>query len=490
MQNDFSKPLYGIYIVGVTMLLIPVNLLLLEGTIPHTHWLVPLLTFFFVLIGNGMQSVYSQWLGKRNTRDALVYDQNTFAKYHYTHAILPLLFAIGISVVLCLLTRAYMKGYLYEIYLQELYEGNPNAYYAEESLVPYLGAVLCFVSQFAGIFIWFYPPARLHSIYTLIWSLAILFLEFCLYAFTGGLAYHPGLQTLFVGCLTIFCICLTILFNQGNLESSYRGSVVSIFKTEDRLYNIFLVLLLFVALAVVLAVVYVIVNGLFTLFSIIVWLVLYVILRREAEDDPVKQYEYFGTAEQYSYKLQQNNAGDTIGLLLALVLTAILLFLGFKTGWLQKVAVRFYEWLCTVLGAILQKRDLANRQEDMFVQNYVDEKRKTQNALIRKYQMMAEDIHTYKAFLQQLSRLPDADAQLCFAYAVLVRAYAMGNVPLKQSDTPREVEKIVLRTVSGEEICPITDAFEKIWYAEKSIPLEEETAILHSICEIIHRYIA
>lgn len=490
MQNDFSKPLYGIYILGVTTLLIPVNLLLLEGTIPHTHWLVPLLTLFCVLLGNGMQNVYAQWLGKKSTRDALVYDQNTFIKYHYTHAILPILFAIAISVVLCILTRAYMKEYLYEVYLQQLYEGNPNAYYVEESIVPYLGAVLCFVSQFAGIFIWFYPPARLHSIYTLIWSLAILFLEFCLYAFTGGFVYHPELQNYFVVCLTLFCICLTILFNQGNLESSYRGSVVSIFKTEDRFYNIFLVLLLFVALGIVLAVVYVIVNGLFTLFSVITWLVLYVILRREAEDDPVKQYEYFGTAERYSNQLQQSNAGNTIGMLLAMVLIVILLFIGFKTGWFQKIAIQFYTWLCTVLGAVFQKRNSMDGSEDTFIQNYVDEKRKTQNALIRKYQMMAEGVHTYKAFLQQLSRLPDADAQLCFAYAVLVRAYTMGNVPLKQSDTPREVEKIVLRTVSGDEICPITNAFETIWYAEKSIPLEEETAVLHSICEIIHRYMA
>lgn len=494
MQNDFSKPMYGVYIVGVSMLLIPVNLLLLEGQLPGARWLVPLLTFLFVLIGNGMQSIYAQWLGKRSTRDALVYDQNTFTKYHYTHAILPLLFAIGFSIVLCLLLRVYMEEYLYEVYLKQLYENNPNAYYVEESFVPYLAAVLCFVSQFAGIVIWFYPPARLYSysaFYVLMWSMSILFVEFCLYAFTGGIALHPELQGIFMGCLTVFGICMLVIYSQGKLENSYRGSVVSIFTPEDRLYNVFLILALLVVLCVVFAIVYVVVNGLYTLISLIIWLILYFILRREAEDDPVKQYEYFGSAQRYSYKLQQNNAGDMISLLLALLLLAVLLFIGIKTGWLKGVAVRFYEWLRTVLGAIFQKRDRDGAKDAQFIQNYVDEKRKTQNALIRKYQMLAENVRSYKAFLQQLSHLPDADAQLCFAYAVLVRAYGMGNVPLKQSDTPREVMHKVMKYVSGgEEICPITEAFETIWYANGSVPVEEETAIVHTMCEIIHRYMA
>ena len=488
MQSGFSVFLRGISVLGVTMLVIPVNLLLLEGTFPNSRWIVPLLTILAVFLGNGMQTGYAAWLGKKNTNDALAFDVHTFNRYHYTHAIIPILIAIGFSVALCLLTRQYMQEYLYEVYLEQLYQGNPNAYYVEESLVPYVGAVLWFVSQLAGIIIWFYPPVRLNSVYTLLWAMGILFIEFCLYIFTGGLVTFRYLQGIFVGCLTVFCVCITILYNQGNLESSYRGSVVSIFKTEDRLYNILLVLLLFAAVGVVLLLSYVIVNGIYSLVVTIVWFVLYRILYDGAADDPSRQYEYMEMAERHGERIKGSDTGNYIGLFIGLAAIAVLLFIGIKTGWIKKTFLRLCHWIYEVFGAILQKRNPSGHPEETFYQNYVDEKRKTQNALIREYEKLAEHITSYKEFLQQLSRLPDADAQICFAYVVLVRMYAQGNVNLKRSDTPREVEYKVLRAVSGEEIRPITAAFEKIKYAETEIPVEDASEILKSMCEIIHRY--
>ena len=488
MQSGFSVFLRGISVLGVTMLVIPVNLLMLEGTFPNSWWIVPLLTIVFVFLGHGMQIVYAAWLGKKNTNDALAFDVHTFNRYQYTHAIIPILIATGLSASLCLLTRQYMQGYLYEVYLEQLYQGNPNAYYVEESLVPYIGAVLCFISQLAGIIIWFYPPLRLNSVYTLLWAMGILFIEFCLYIFTGGLVTYQHLQGVFVGCLTLFCVCITILYNQGNLESSYRGSVVSIFKTEDRLYNMLLVLLLFAALGVVLLLSYVVVNGIYSLVTTIIWFVLYRILYDDAADDPSRQYEYLEMAERHGERIKGSNTGNYIGLFIGIASIAVLLFIGIKTGWIKNTFIRLYLWLYEVFGAILQKRNPAGHPEETFYQNYVDEKRKTQNALIREYEKLAEHVTSYKDFLQQLSRMPDAGAQLCFAYAVLVRMYAQGNVNLKQSDTPREVEFKVLRAVAGEEIRPITAAFEKIKYAEEEVPMEEASEILKSMCEIIHRY--
>lgn len=488
MQKGFSLFLRGISVLGITMLVIPVNLLLLEGTFPGAGWIVPLLTILYVFLGNFMQSLYASWLGKRSTNDTLSFDVNSFNKYHYTHAIIPLLIAICLAVLLCVLTRGYMKNYLYEVYQEQLYQHNPNAYYVKESLVPYLGGILCFVSQLAGIVIWFYPPVRLNSVYTLLWALGILFIEFCLYLFTGGMGAFRTLQGVFVGCLTIFCICITLLYNQGNLESSYRGSVVSIFKTEDRLYNMFLVLLMFAALIILLGVSFIIVNGIYSLVTTIIWLVLYRILYANAVDNPAKQYEYMEMAERHGQRIQHNNTGNYIGLLIGLATLAALIVIGIKTGWFKRTFIRLYQWFMEVFGAILQKRNPAAEPEDTFYKNYVDEKRKTQNALIREYEKQAEHIQTYKDFTQHLARLPDANAQLCFAYAVLVRMYYKGNVNLKSSDTPREVEFKVLRAVSGEEIKPITAAFEKIKYAGLELPLEEAATVLHSMCEIIHRY--
>ena len=488
MQKNFSIFLRAVSVLGVTMLVIPVNLLLLAGTFPSSGWIVPLMTVFLVFLGNCMQSVYAAWLGKQSAADAYTYDVHTFNRYHYTHAIIPILIAVGISVLVGVLSHGYMKEYLYEVYLEQLYQNNPNAYYVEESLVPYLGAVLCFTSQLAGIVIWFYPPVRLNTVYTLLWALGILFIEFCLYVFTGGMTAHSNIQTVFVLCLTVFCVCITLLYNQGNLEESYRGSVVSIFNTEDRLYNMFLVVLLFLALGITLLLSFVVVNGIYSLVMTVVWFLLYRILYAGAADNPSKQYEYLEMAEKHGERIQNNGTGNFIGLFIGLAIMAILVFIGFRTGWFKRVFVRLYQWFLEVFGAIMQKRNPAGHPEETFYRNYVDEKRRTQNAMIREYEKMAEHIETYKDFTQHLSRLPDASAQVCFAYAVLVRMYARGNVNLKRSDTPREVEFKVLRAVSGEEIRPITAAFEKIKYAGEELPIEEAAAVLKSMCEIIHRY--
>lgn len=487
-QDGFSVFLRGISVVGAAMLVIPVNLHLLDGTFPGSRTVIPLITFLLVCLGNFMQSIYCAYLGKRATANALYYDVNTFTKYHHTHAIIPLMLAIGISAGVFFLFRPIMEEYLLQEYMEQLYVQNPYATLVKESFVPYLCAFLCFVSQLVGIVIWFYPPVRLATLTTLLWGLGILFIVFGVEVSTKGLSMTGSLERPFTVCLAVFCVCITILYNQSFLENTYKGSVVSVFKPRDRMYNIFLVCILFVVLGIVYGISYIVVNGIYSLVSMIVWVVLYKLLFAKAADDPARQYEYFGMAEEYTRQLEKNNTADYIGLLIGYISVAILVFIGFKTGWFKRAAAGIGRWIMEIFGAILQKRNPAGHPEETFYQNYVDEERKTQNALIREYEKLAEHISSYKEFLQQLSRMPDAGAQLCFAYAVLVRMYAQGNVNLKRSDTPREVEFKVLRAVSGEEIRPITAAFEKIKYAEEEVSMEEASEILKSMCEIIHRY--
>ena len=50
-------------------------------------------------------------------------------------------------------------------------------------------------------------------------------------------------------------------------------------------------------------------------------------------------------------------------------------------------------------------------------------------------------LRTTKTFIRELGRLRDYDSQLCYAYSVLLKMYKKMNIALKQSDTPRQVEK-------------------------------------------------
>ncbi len=492
-SERYTHLLQGSTVLGMAALLIPVNQMLLGIPFSVTPFLLPPVTILLVFLGYGMQSLYALFLGKRSATDSLsTGDVHTFNRFHRTHAIVPITLALVISGLLFWFAYTVLPEYLYEVYLEQLYNRNTMVVLllGENSLLPYLVAILAFCTQLAGIVLWFYPPVRLVSISTIVWVLSIAFLEFLLFFYTGGTATQPYGMAIVCFSMFLIAVCLILLYNQGNLEQSYRGSVVSYFEGEERKYNLFLVLILLAALVVLFGLTYVVLHGLWTVVTSILWFILYRILFAGAADGSSKQYEYIAMAEAHGKKLRENSDGYYVGLFIGIAAIAAIVVIAVKTGWLKRIWKQFYQWLWETFGAFLQKRNPVGHPEpeDYRHQNYVDEKRRTQNAFIRDYSLMAERIDDYREFTAALSRLPDASAQLCFAYAVLVRMYEKGNVNLKRSDTPREVQYKVLRAVSGEEIKPITAAFEKIRYEEGEVPLEEAAAILASMCEIIHRY--
>ncbi len=493
MKNRYSHILQCTTVLGLASLLIPVNQMLLGIPFSAVPYLLPPVTILLVFLGYGMQNLYAHLLGRRNTVDTLSKgDVNTFDRFRRIHAMVPITIALVLSVLLWIFAYTVLPEYLYEVYLEQLYARNTmvTLLLGENSLLPYLVALLAFGCQMGGIVLWFYPPARLNSISTIIWVLSIAFIEFILFVYTGGAATQPHGMGILCGCMVMIAVSLILLYNQANLEQSYRGSVVSLFAGEERRYNLFLVGVLLLAMIMMTLVMYVVLYGFWTVVTSILWFILYRILFTGAGDNPARQYEYIAMAEAHGKQLRENSDGYYVGMLIGIASIVAILVIGIKTGWLKKVWLQLYQWLRDTFGAFLLRRNPAGHPEpeDYRHQNYVDTKRRTQNAFIRDYDAMADRIDNYREFTNALSRLPDATAQLCFAYAVLVRMYGKSTVNLKSSDTPREVQYKVLRAVSGEEIKPITAAFEKIRYAEEEISLEEASAILSSMCEIIHRY--
>jgi hypothetical protein len=121
--------------------------------------------------------------------------------------------------------------------------------------------------------------------------------------------------------------------------------------------------------------------------------------------------------------------------------------------------------------------------------NYKDEKKKLQSADIGDFTELADSTDTYKLFLQRLGKLKTYDEQLCYAYVMLIRMYKKMNIPLKLSDTPREMEQKVSRALTENEIQQITKDFESIHYAEVQKNDAEAAAILNNLCATIKRYL-
>ena len=103
---------------------------------------------------------------------------------------------------------------------------------------------------------------------------------------------------------------------------------------------------------------------------------------------------------------------------------------------------------------------------------------------------MAARTDSYRQFLTRLSRLPDVDEQIAYAYTVLVRMYREGSIPLKSADTPREIEcKVKNGTADGQSIERITAAFESVRYAGEEVGTSEAQSVLSDMCAIIKRYL-
>ena len=172
-----------------------------------------------------------------------------------------------------------------------------------------------------------------------------------------------------------------------------------------------------------------------------------------------------------------------------IVVAVLLIFIGIKTGLVQKFLRWLREFIDTILigSSIIKSSFDPNAEEGTY--NYRDERRKLQNAGIRDFDAMAESTDNYRLFLQRLGRLRTYDEQLCYAYAVLLRMYKKMNIPLKISDTPRENEAKVSHALAVSEIEKITADFEAVRYAGHTPDDAEASRILGDICAVIKRYL-
>ena len=264
---------------------------------------------------------------------------------------------------------------------------------------------------------------------------------------------------------------------------------------SSRLYNVFLVFVLFLAFLAVAYVVYILLSGMW----IILKSVLYVLLFRLFHTNTVgelEEYDYVDSDEamaQFKRDVVSNENINIIAVFIFIVAVGLVLYIGLKKGFLVKLFVRIRDWIREVISVYLIGREIFKNSFDPNevdeLNNYQDEKKRIQNAAIRDYDAMADATEDYKTFIRELGRLRDYDSQLCYAYSVLLKMYKKMNIALKQSDTPRQVEKKVERAVEKADIDRITADFEKVRYAEAHVSDSEAAEILGNICAEVKRYL-
>ena len=142
------------------MLFVPLFLIFLGGTIPHS---VPVFSFTAILsvwIGYAVQWGFASLTGKSSSRDG--YDdpaRGVLGHFSIGYAIVPFLFALLLSVGVFFL----YNGILFGMFEKGVtLENGQLLHYT--MLYPLCMALLVFAAQIAGCIVWFYPVERLTSI--------------------------------------------------------------------------------------------------------------------------------------------------------------------------------------------------------------------------------------------------------------------------------------------------------------------------------------
>ena len=119
-----------------------------------------------------------------------------------------------------------------------------------------------------------------------------------------------------------------------------------------------------------------------------------------------------------------------------------------------------------------------------------DTQRKTQNAWIVPYTPPDNAADSYENFLRQLSRIPDTDTQIGYAYRTICRMYKRRGVVLKMSDTPHEIVRAVRQSgkFREEETNIIRDAVEAVKFRETVLTEIQKKNILNTLCFAVQKY--
>jgi len=472
-----------ISVFGVSALAIPVVFLLLGGIgFPHDLFFLPVATVISVVLGYALQHLSAWILGQKVSTDGYG-DNGSMENFRVAYAMVPLCLLVIAAVLVYFDMKILLDFCIRNEMIQSL--RSPEVY-------AFIGAGAFLICSVSGVVIWFYPMERLASTVVGIVGFAFFWIEFILGTIFSPREYCTEAVCV---CLGVFTICLMVIYNQTNMQQTYRGTVVADVSHAARAYNLLLVLFLLIGCLLVFGIFWILLQGLYIMGTFLFYLVCYKLLHIPQIDRYRGDYYYPSSEEAmgaFTVHLMNSGAENVLNLFFALVLVFVFLIVGAKTGILWKMidyvknAIR--DFLLTIkLGKeIIDETDPFDSPQEI---NYKDEKIKLQDALIYEYMDMAVSTDKYSLFLRRIAKLPDSQAQLSFAYAMLVTVLRKESSNLRLSDTPREIQGKVKHLVSENDITLITRQFEFVKYGGIDLTDEEASHVLDRMCDVIKRYI-
>ena len=365
---------------------------------------------------------------------------------------------------------------------------NLEIHYDDKSLLPYIAALLTAGFIIFGVIVWFIPSHKLINENTIIWCIALAFLEYIL-------CFDEQLM-LFV--ISVFLVTSAIILNQGCISRTVYDSVADI-TIKQRGYNMMLALLFTTLVIPIFIICACVVAGV----AVIIRIPIFIFAQGMVEEEEVDPFinEYYGSGGSRAdlfgesvFSGMDNMAAYFVGFLVICLIAFTMLGLKNRISFSdvsQKIADFFknaIEALKELLEPIVEffggdglRRISAEITENIY---YRDEEIKLQKATVNPYDDSVVEQMSYKEFYNNLTKLPDLRSQLSYSYRIL-RSLYKNKVDGKISDTPRQTNQKLNKYGVSFDIDYVTQKYEKLFYADFALDDTEAEKTLSEMCSDI-----
>lgn len=435
-----------------------------------------------VFTGYGLQWISGRIAGIRRSADNNAYD--SYEKFFKPH---QAIFSIMIAVITGIIT-----GSAFMNYLKYRAESGTDGLFDKYTMIPYEIAALTAVSMIIGTVIWFYPFGRIISVKTVIPFTAVLFINFALTFFYGGVT-----QAFATFCLLLYISCSFILLNQSNILRTFRTTGTVKITSSVRLYNLALIIIIIALLAAVLIVTISFTVGITALFKIALFFMLSSFINEGEVPDNTSEVVKSFNDSVFSRLIDSSDVSGNISkiffFIFLIISTGIILFFIInrrRETWfiIKKFFSELFNGFIDFLLSILNARKTA--EDNYTILDYRDEELKMDENAVKEYNpYKSTKKNNFRNFMSRIGNIPDEADKLKYAYSELTQYWKNENYGISISDTPREIREKVDYKINESELPDITEVFEFIKYAEMNPGPDRLKNAVDSVCRLMQRYL-
>ncbi|MBQ4574075.1 MAG: hypothetical protein IJA85_02660 [Clostridia bacterium] len=408
---------------------------------------------------------------------------------HWKRSISKKLHAITFIPAILLAILAFVEHYKY---LKWAFYNTIEVAYDPNPIAPFITAAVVLFLVSAGSVIWFVPHDRIIS-YKSVWGLAsvdaVFFVVFHVFMFYTTTAQAAS----YIIGTAVFIICAMILLNQSYILKTYEFSSDTVLSPSARIYNITLVMIIAVAAALLFSLVYVIANGIVMLGRMFLFTLVGGFVAEEtyaeAEEVAARFDEVVFARGLMGEALAPEFMKVIFGIFIAVVIFAgCYLIFGRGSGFFSRllsILVSIYNWLLEFfLDPINARWNFNDIDEDT---EYLDRVVMDETYEQVDYRPKRRDL-TYHDFTRAMAALPNDDARMRYAYAVLVKHWCAMNLGITKSDTPGEICAKLKNKTELPHTEEMTAVFQALQYAGETGLGSENSALLDSMCALVKHY--